>query len=90
MEIFESYRSLGALYASAMHPNDEKRLCHFILSLDKHDHDFNADLFCRWLEEADPWLHDYASILATRVDAGLTLLKLQKFVIGSYLRICAT
>ncbi len=75
---FKEYLSLGAPYSSALHPDDERRLCEFIWCLhEQHEH-FDPDLFRRWLKEAENWPTDYADGLATRVDQGLTLLDARK------------
>ena len=76
-----AFLSLGLHGALALHPNDEDRLCDFILALHKDGHltkgakrPFDSDLFRRWLKEAESWSEEDASGFAVRVDHGLALL----------------
>ena len=74
VKALKSFLALGDGVASAPHPADERRLCHFIWSIHENDPDFNTDRFHQWLEDGCSWPSEFATNLAKRVDEGLVLL----------------
>lgn len=73
-----SFLGIGQPCSDVLHPSDEKRLCEFIWQIHEQEERFDVDLFCRWLTEAENWPLTYASVVASRIDEGLTLLSVRK------------